>query len=78
MWRNTHEFGRSHLSLPRYYLVALLAHKYWGVLNEHSGKFIGLFCGLLAGFFPAIYSSLEMGMHVDEIGEQPASTKSPR
>lgn len=32
------------------------------------GALIGLFCGLLAGFFPAIYSALEMGMHVQEIG----------
>ena len=39
-----------------------------GLLDDHWGKLIGLLCGLLAGFFPAIYSSLEMGMHVDEIG----------
>lgn len=39
-----------------------------GLLDEHWGKLVGLFCGLLAGFFPAIYSALEMGMRVEEIG----------
>jgi hypothetical protein len=39
-----------------------------GLIGESWGQAIGLFCGLLAGFFPAIYSGLEMGMHVEEIG----------
>lgn len=40
-----------------------------GILGESEGKIIALFCSLLAGFFPAIYAALDMGMQVNEIGQ---------
>ena len=43
-----------------------------GLLDDGAGKIVGLFCGLLAGFFPAIYSALELGMQVQEIGRAAA------
>lgn len=49
-----------------------------GLIGEGQGKFVGLFCGLLAGFFPAIYASLDMGMQVREIGRAAAEFTSLR
>ena len=49
-----------------------------GLLGEGPGQFIGLFSGLLAGFFPAIYASLDMGMQVNEIGRAAAEFTSLR
>jgi hypothetical protein len=49
-----------------------------GILDDDTGKFVALFCGLLAGFFPAIYSGLEMGMQVQEIGRAAAEFTSLR
>ncbi len=39
-----------------------------GQFGEPAAKLIGPFLGLLAGFFPAIYSALDLGMQVADIG----------
>lgn len=49
-----------------------------GVLGESTGKWFGLFSGLLAGFFPAIYTALDLGMQVHEIGRAASEFTSVR
>lgn len=49
-----------------------------GLMEGGSGQIVGLFCGLLAGFFPAIYAALDMGMQVREIGRAAAEFTSLR
>lgn len=49
-----------------------------GLMEGGYGQVIGLFCGLLAGFFPAIYAALDMGMQVKEIGRAAAEFTSLR
>lgn len=49
-----------------------------GVFGDGKGKLIGLFAGLLAGFFPAIYAALDLGMQVKEIGQGAAEFTSLR
>jgi hypothetical protein len=49
-----------------------------GLMESGAGQIVGLFCGLLAGFFPAIYAALDMGMQVNEIGRAAAEFTSLR
>lgn len=49
-----------------------------GFMDSESGKFVGLFFGLLAGFFPAIYAGLDLNLKVTEIGKSASDFTSLR
>ena len=68
VWQKHARFWKVVFIVAPIILGGIAGSQILGLFGEGNGKIVGLFCGLLAGFFPAIYASLDMGMQVREIG----------
>ncbi|RYG97412.1 MAG: SLATT domain-containing protein [Alphaproteobacteria bacterium] len=78
IWQKHARFWKVVFIIAPIILGGVAGSQILGVLGTESGKLVGLFCGLLAGFFPAIYASLDMGMQVKDIGRAAAEFTSLR
>ena len=68
VWQKRARFWKVVFIVAPIILGGIAGSQILGYIGEDRGKAFGLFCGLLAGFFPAIYAGLDLGMHVKEIG----------
>jgi hypothetical protein len=68
VWQKKARFWRAVFLVAPIVFGGIAGSQILGLLGKQWGPLIGLTCGLLAGFFPAIYVALNMDMKVQEIG----------
>ncbi|GAA4037701.1 hypothetical protein GCM10022281_18000 [Sphingomonas rosea] len=68
IWQKRSRFWRAVFIIAPIVFGSIAGSQIIGVFGEDRGKLLGLASGLLAGFFPAIYSNFDLGMHVKDIG----------